>query len=52
MGVAENPNKVKNIVSKNRDHFRELYKPFIKNFSHIVKYDANRNQYHVLNQYR
>jgi len=42
MHIAENPNKVKNIVTKNKEHFQKLYKPYLDSFSPLVRFDTDR----------
>jgi len=41
MKIAENPRKVENIVSKNKEHFHRLYKPYIEKFHPIVTSDRD-----------
>ncbi len=47
MHVAENPNKVRNIVSKNKEHFQQLYKPYLEKFSHLVHFDPQKHLFKV-----
>ena len=48
MSFAENPHKVKNIVSKNKANFHNLYSPILREkFSNIINFDGAKRVFKV-----